>query len=213
MTTDDLVRELAADLQPVRRLRAVEQRTWVWGLLALGLVLAGVWAFGLRPDLVQKLSDRSFLAEVTALVVLCVLASRSAFHLSVPGLEHGWSTLARPAAALAVWALLVAARYPGEDPGSLSLNGLWCVLKLSMLSFAPTVAAFLMLRKAAPLRRAWTGGCALLAAGALAMVGVETMCAHDGAAHVLVFHVLPVAVAAVLGAAAGRWFLDRAPAR
>ncbi len=212
-TTDALVRDLVLDLEPVRRLRGAGRRTVVWGGLALVLVTLGTWVLGLRPDLFQRLADPAYLAETGALLFVFATASTSAFQLGVPGSDGGWTQRARPVAGLLAWALLVGVRHAGESSAArpLALQGLWCVATLVALGLTPALLALVMLRRAAPLQRGWAGWCALVSAGALAMVGVQAVCGKDDAAHVLAFHVVPLVVATVAGAAASLRLLDGKP--
>jgi hypothetical protein len=70
------------------------------------------------------------------------------------------------------------------------------------------LALFVMLRRAAPLRGAWSAALATLAAVALGAVATQFICPLDDPAHQLVGHVLPVAFLAVFGAIAGRRSLN-----
>lgn len=208
-TTDALVRSLTRDLTPVRRLRNVNTRTALWAGLAALCVALGTLALGLRPDLARKLSSAGYLGESAALVAVFVSAARCAFRLGVPGLEP--TPLARtvPAAAWALWVLQVASRW---SAGGMAIElaamswggGLPCIWRMLGLVLAPAAMGLIMLRKAAPRRRGWAGSCAALAASSLAMLGTQAVCARDAAGHVLVWHVMPVAAAALVGAAIGR---------
>jgi hypothetical protein len=211
-TTDALVRSLTSDLRPVRRLRNVNTRTALWAGLATLCVALGTFALGARPDLARKLSNAGYLAESGALVVMFVSAARCVFGLGVPGLEP--TTLARtvPAAAWALWVLRVASRW---SAGGMAIElaamswggGLPCIWRMLGLALIPAATGLIMLRKAAPQRRGWAGLCTTLAACSLAMLGTQAVCARDAAGHVVVWHMIPVAAAALVGAAIGRWIL------
>jgi hypothetical protein len=210
MTNDELVRRLVRDLRPVRRLCGFERRALLWAAVALGWMALVCAAIPARPDLGRKLGDGWFLAEAAALVTLFVASARSAFRSSVPGLG-GVRSL--PLVVLGVWVVLV-----GLDPSGASLAtapprfflpGSPCAWKTILLVFAPALAAFAMLRRAAPLREGWTGLFALLACGALAMLGTQVVCRNDSLRHVLIFHVGAVLAAAAVGVAAGRLLLPR----
>ena len=86
-------------------------------------------------------------------------------------------------------------------------GGLPCVWRMLGLALAPAVTGLIMLRKAAPRWRGWAGLCAVAAACSLAMLGTQAVCPRDAAGHVLAWHVLPVAAAALIGAAVGRRIL------
>jgi len=216
MTNDELVRKLVRELRPVRRLRGFEWRALAWAAVAFGWMAFVTHALGARPDLPRKLGETAFLAEGAALLALLVASARSAFRLSVPGLERAGSTRALPLLGLGAWMLLVIVDPSGRVAGSASapsflLPGSPCAWKTIVLVFAPALCAFFMLRRAAPLSEGWTGLFALLASGALAMLGTQVVCRNDSLRHVLVFHVGAVLAAAAVGMVAGRVFLRRRP--
>jgi hypothetical protein len=76
------------------------------------------------------------------------------------------------------------------------------------LSVVPGWWLFAMLRRAAPLRRAWAGALATLAAVAIGATATQFICPIDDPAHQLVGHMLPVAVLSMLGAIAGLRYLN-----
>jgi hypothetical protein len=86
-------------------------------------------------------------------------------------------------------------------------GGLPCIWRMLGLALTPAATGLIMLRKAAPRRRGWAGLCAALTASSLAMLGTQAVCARDAAGHVLVWHAMPVAAAALIGAAIGRRIL------
>lgn len=202
MTNDELVRALAADLRPVRRLARPESRGWRWAALALGCVAAGAMALGTRPDLGERLREGWFLLENGALLLVFLGAARSAFQLSVPGAARGRVARLVPALGLASWALLLAVRHLASGEAGPDW-GLGCVWRVIGLAAIPALAAWLMLRRAAPLRTGCTGWYTLLAAGAVAIVGTRALCANDAPLHMLVWHLLPVLLIAALGLVGG----------
>jgi hypothetical protein len=117
-----------------------------------------------------------------------------------------------PLVAGGVWALaLVVLLTTGGDPVQrvLALPFHWaCLIEIVGLSIVPGWALFAMLRRAAPLQRAWSAALATLAAVALAAVATQIICPVDDPAHQLVGHVLPVALRSVWGAIVGRRWLN-----
>jgi hypothetical protein len=218
MRTDDLLRSLVDEMGPVRRLRDGDGRALIWAGFAAVFVGIGIWALGMRSDLSAKLSDISFLMEGASVLAVFVLSARSAFQLSVPGMERSASTRTSPIVGLLGWFLLVAIRHaPGTDAPVLesvtSLAGMSCVSRIASLALAPAVAIFAMLRKAAPGRRRWTGLFALLSASAVAALGTQLLCAKDDPEHILLWHFGPVLIAGLIGATLGALFHDRSRTR
>src|SRR5712691_10060633 len=192
MESEEVVRSLARDLKPVRRLRGVEWRTLLWAGFALSCVSIGTYALGARSDLSWKIRDPAYLRDNALLLLIFVLSARSAFHLSVPGAERSAGARTLPIAGLLVWVCLKAAGHSPGTSDSLAgaaawMNGWPCVLKMTCLALPPTLAVLFMLRKAAPLNPGWTGWFALLSAGSLSILGSQILCAKDDPRHVFLW--------------------------
>src|SRR5712692_4932867 len=212
MRSEQVVRSLARNLKPVRRLYGVEWRTLLWAGFALLCVSIGTYALGPRSDLSWKIRDPAYLCESALLVLIFVFSARIAFHLSVPGAERSAGARTVPIAGLLAWVFLVAA---GHSPDSLAgaavlMNGWPCVWRMTGLALAPTLAVMFMLRRAASLSPGWTGWFALLSAGSLAILGTQILCAKDDLRHLFLWHFGPVLAAALVGIHLGRWLLTRA---
>jgi hypothetical protein len=211
MNDDELVRSLTADLAPVRRLPNAGARTRMWASVTVACVALGTIALGVRADFVHKLTDLPFLAENALLFAVFATAAWNAFQLSVPGASRSALARSAPALAFLAWLALVVARrfiIGGDDlPARAWPGGLPCVWRLFVLSIIPAAIGFVMLRRAAPHKRGTIGSFALLSAGALAMLGTQVVCAKDDPAHVFAWHIVPLALVAVLGVTAGRALL------
>ncbi|HEX2687186.1 MAG TPA: DUF1109 domain-containing protein [Kofleriaceae bacterium] len=209
MNREVVIQSLVAELTPVRRLRSVDTRASLWAGLAIACVALGCYGLGMRPDLSRKLSEIAFLAESVALIAIFASAARCAFQLGVPGVEPSAHLRIAPALAAFAWIFLVARRWSaGPAIGAMFwTEGLLCIARIAGLTLVPLVAIFVMLRRGAPRARGRTGILALVSATALAAAGTRLICAKDGAAHVLVWHAVPVAFAALVGIAAGRALL------
>lgn len=206
MTSERLVAALVADLKPVRRISAHGTRALIWAAFALIWVSFATGALGVRADLLHKLHDPSYVTESAALGLVFMLAGRVAFRLSVPGAASArWHSLA----AVIAWALAVVSRSDAALSSTLLSSGPACVWRMSALALVPGLAVLRMLRCAAALEPGWTGMSALLSTSALAMLGTQALCAKDDAGHVLVWHVVPVLLTALLGIGLGKLLLRR----
>ena len=163
-----------------------------------------------RPD--RWSSEPAFVALAAATLVTVLLSAAGAFVLSVPGAERSPAQRLMPLVAAGAWALMlvVLLTSSGDPVGrvlALPVHVL-CLIEIAGLAVVPVWALFAMLRRAAPLRRAWSAALATLASVALGAAGTQFLCPLDDPAHHLVGHLLPVALLAAGGAIAGRRSLD-----
>ena len=212
MRTDDLIVELARAAGPIRRLPQPSVRLARWTAAVVPLTAACVMAIGPRKDALLAIYQSTFVGIAAATLLTAVLAAAAAFVLSVPGAERTPVSRVMPLAAGGVWVLMLAVSLTrGGDPVRrlLALPFHWlCLIEIAGLGAVPGWALFAMLRRAAPLRRAWSAAFATLAAVALGAAATQFLCPIDDPAHQLVGHLLPVALLAAWGAMAGRRSLD-----
>src|SRR5262245_14941200 len=101
MDTEQLIRTLAEDASPVRRLASPLRRTIKWVSISLAASAVLVFAVGLRTDIATKLADVRFLTESAAALLTSALAAAAAFSAVTPG-RPLWERLL-PLPALAFW--------------------------------------------------------------------------------------------------------------
>src|SRR6516162_3494716 len=99
---DQLIRGLAADLRPVRRLRPPLMRALAW-LAVFAVLAAGLAVFANLDAVWQRISAAPDLwLAVIGSTVTAILAAIAAFELSLPDAPRIWAVLPLPAALL--WA-------------------------------------------------------------------------------------------------------------
>jgi hypothetical protein len=209
---DELIVQLARDAGPVRRLARPPVRLARWTAAALPMTAFAVIVIGPRPDVWTAIGQPAFAGLAVATLAMAVLAATGAFGLSVPGAERSRLHRVVPLVAGGMWALaLVVLLATGGDPVrrmlALPVHRL-CLIEIAGLSVVPGWALVTMLRRAAPLRRTWSGALATLAAAGLAALATQFMCPIDDPAHHLLGHLLPVALLSVCGAILGRRWLN-----
>ncbi|MEO8482775.1 MAG: NrsF family protein [Acidobacteriota bacterium] len=198
MKTDELILQLAKSALPVTPLPSPFVRLLRWLALAAALAAVAVLAIGPRADLAVAVTRPTFVVSLLALVVATLSSAAAAFVLSVPG--AGRSSLQRALAVAAtlawplVWFLVLA--NAGAGRGRLFHAG--CALEIAILSAVSGGALIAMLRRAAPLQPAWTGGIAATAAVTVASAATQVICPIDTAPHQLVGHIL---IASIVGSA------------
>ena len=212
MRTDELIVQLARAAGPVRPLPGPSVRLARWTAAAVSMTALGVIVIGPRADVLTAIYQPTFVALAVATLGTALLSAAGAFVLSVPGIERSPLQRAVPLLAGGVWALvLVVLLTTGGNPVQriLALPFHWaCVIEIVGLSIVPSWVLFVMLRRAAPLRRAWSAAFATLAAVALAAVATQVICPLDDPAHQLVGHLLPVALLSLSGTIVGRRWLN-----
>lgn len=208
MTNESLIRRLVADARPVRRWGAPGLRWACWLAPTLLLLIAATCLLGVREDLAQRGREPAFLLDVLGLLLLGMVSARSAFRLSVPMLQSA-TTWGLPLTGALLWLVLLSARALGAgifDAGP----GQACVLRITGLGMLPLLLGCRMQRRATPLEPAWTGLFLALASFAFAALASRAWCARDGAAHLLLWHCLPVFVLTGVAAATARHGLSTA---
>jgi hypothetical protein len=210
--TDELIVQLARAAGPVRPLPSPSVRLARWTAAAVPMTALGVIVIGPRVDVVNAIYQPTFAGLAAATLGTALLSATGAFVLSVPGAERSPLQRVAPLVAGGVWTLvLIILLTTGGDPVRrvLALPFHWaCLVEIAGLSIVPGWALFAMLRRAAPLRRAWSAALATLAAVALGAVATQFICPIDDPAHHLVGHVLPVAFLVAWGAIGGRRWLN-----
>jgi hypothetical protein len=205
--TDELIVQLARDARPVRPLPGPSVRLARWTAAILPLTAMGVLVVGPRKDVLTATLEPAFLGMALGTLCTALLAASSALVLSVPGAERSPVQRVAPllAGGLCSLALMVGLTSSGETLPRLFALPFHraCFIEIVAFSVVPGWVLFAMVRRAAPLRRAWAGALAMLGAVAIGAVATQFICPLDDPAHHLVGHVVPVAALSVFGAIAG----------
>ena len=210
----ELIDRLVRDATPVRPLATPAVRLARWVLAAALCLAAGVALVDLRPDLAQTMWTTSFLVQASLLVVTAVLAAAAALIGGVPGAEPTAATRWLPLAAVTAWAGWLLAAIIALP----AVSRVWwptpapeCGVDITLLGLVPGFLLWSLVRRAAPLRPAWTGLLAMLTAAAVGALGTQLVCSNNVAAHLLLWHFGPVMALALLGLELGRRLLRWRP--
>ena len=163
MQSEEIIRRLAANAPPVRRLAHPAWRATAWFMLSLAYAAAVVWVKGPRPDISARLMEPLFLVEVFAALATAMMAAAGAFCAECPG-RPLWERFA-PFPFLAVW---LASLGDGcwRDRLRLGPTGLSvqpdfiCFPAIMAASVAPAILIFIMIRRGAPIAPMTTTGLA-----------------------------------------------------
>lgn len=210
MRSEELIRSLAAEARPVKRLPHPAWRTAAWLSISLAYAAGFVWVTGVRPDIVQKLAEPRFLIEVTSALMTSMMAAAGAFCAGCPGRPLWERFGAFPFLAIWLASLGEGCWRQLEQGGSAALQlqvDLVCLGSILLVGFLPAVLILVMVRRAAPIAPMSTTGLAALAATALGAAALRLFHDQDVSLMLLVWQFGTVLTVATLAFLAGRLFL------
>src|SRR5712692_6156388 len=189
--TSDLIASLAADLEPVRRLRPPVTRAACWLLLAAVVLTLLAIDQGIRPDLAQRMQDPAFAIRMAASLLTGVLAAIAAFLVSLPDRSRLWLLL--PVPALVVWLSNIGyqclVQWIAIGPDGISFGETArCLATLVLTSLPLSLAMLVMLRYAAPLRPTAATFMGSLAVAAITATALSLFHTIDATAMILMWN-------------------------
>jgi hypothetical protein len=196
---EHLIRDLATDLVPVRRLRSPTVRALGW-LAVVAMLAVALAMFADVPAMERRLSVPDMWLAVTGSVLTAILAALAAFQLSLPDANRAWALLPLPAALLWVVAsglgCLRAWLVPGTHIAELH-DARDCLIFIIGISIPLSVLMIVMLRRACSLQPGLTAAIAGLATAAAAATLLNFFHPFDAAATDLAVHTCAVALVIV----------------
>ena len=206
MQTDQIIEQLAAQLQPVRVLHSPAQRALLW-LALVGAVSAVLIIAYAHSSALQRMASPRVALECLGTLLTAVTAIVAAFELSVPDRSPHWVWLPLPP--LALW---LAASGVGCLRNGLSLHGQaglagdspHCFVFISAASVPLAVFLFWMLRRARPMDPLPVAATGTLGVAATAAFILEFFHPFDVTVIDLALHLAAVGLIVVLGTALRR---------
>jgi hypothetical protein len=200
---EELIRELARDLDPVRPIPRI--RTVTAGVVVLWLAVAaiGLGVLGMRPDLAHAMIGVPGVAIVfTGLGLAGLGGVIAALALGVPGRER----LARVALVLAVLGMVSAAGVgtllvaisPVADAGVSWSGDFACLAVAVLVGLLPAVGVVWFAGRALPFRPVIAVLAAAAGTAALGAITAQASCPHSEMRHLLVAHALAPAFGVLL---------------
>ena len=200
---EDLIRDLARDLDPVHPIPRI--RNVIAGVVALWLLIAamGLTVLGLRPDMAEAVIGARGVAVVFAGLGLAGLGGVvAALAMGVPGRE----ILARGALTLAVLGMVVAA---GVGTVLFAMNrateahvpltaDLACLSVALLVGLLPALGMVWFAGRSVPFRPLILVLAAAAGAASLGAITAHASCPHTEMRHLLVAHALAPAVGVLL---------------
>jgi len=206
MKTEALIKTLADDATPVRRLLPPERRALLWLAVTLVYLTGAVLAIGLRPDIGEMLHDARALVETGAALTTAILAAMAAFCAACPG-RALWER-ALPLPALALWFGLLAWSALEAETGApvqafMAYVNVTSLLVLLGLGVPPTLLLLVMLRRGVPIVPIVAGALAMLAVASMICTSLRFVLAENAGAPLILWHFGLIAPLSLLGAVIG----------
>lgn len=200
-STNQLIREMADDLQPVETLRRRDGLLLVLAA-ALATVIAIEFIVGLWRGALAGEASTFYVLTNGLLLILGCAASSSVLRMASPqvGNQHEgprWAALAVAVLPVAALLALLGHDHPTDELNA--LYGLKCMA--ASVGAASLIAAALItwLRRGAPVSPATAGTHLGIASTALGSAAYGLACPLDGTTHLGIWHVLPVVIGAIVG--------------
>ena len=211
---DALIRALAADVRPIRRLAPPSLRAlgWLAVVAALAAALASFADLGAMARRLGTVPDM-WLA-VTGSTLTAILAAFAAFQTAMPDRRAAWALLPLPALILWIAASGLGCLRTWIVPGTHDATmheARTCLVFILGVSVPLSVLLVAMLRRAYPLRPNLTATMGGLAAAAAAATLLNFFHPYDAAATDLAVHAAAVAIVVLANRVVGA-FMQRSPA-
>lgn len=210
MRTDDLISQLSANLEPVKRdaVGRLLLAMIVIGMIGSAAVMFGV--LGLRHDFSSAIVSFGMWTKLAYTFAVAVFAFFLVERAGRPGADMSKPALllALPILSIVLLAIMQVSA-PGADMPKLVLGHSSRVCAFNVLIVAlPTLAAtFLALRRLAPTRLTLAGAVAGLFAGAAGAFVYSFHCTEGTAPFIAIWYSLGIVLTMAVGALLGRHFL------
>ena len=197
---EELVDTLAQDAAPVKPAPHPLKLSLGWAAAAVGYLVLSLWISGLRPDLMQKLHEPWFAAELVVLTLIFLSTSLSAAVLAFPDLHQMKKTAWAPAGLFALFVVIIFfARRADVPPAPLPMHSFECTASITLFALLPAVWTFFSMRKFASTHSHWAGSVALLFAFSVGALWLRLYELNDSIIHVIEWHYLPMLGIGLIG--------------
>lgn len=205
---DELIARLAQDTALVKIAPHPFMLTAKWTGGAVVYLLLSLMFFGMRPDLMTKLHETWFAAEIASLAGVLISTALSAALLSYPDLHQKRRIVFAPIAAFALFALVIFFAWRADSPSSpLPIHNIECTRSITMISLLPAALMFYAMRKFASTHYLWSGTLALLFAFSVGALWERLHEQTDSIIHVIEWHYLPIIGFGIIGMWLGKALL------
>jgi hypothetical protein len=190
---DELIATLAEDPVAVKPAPHPYTLSLKWIVIATVYLLVSTVFSGTRPDLMNKLHQPLFVAEIIALSGIFIATTLSAALLSFPDLHQMRRLAFTPLITFALLLIVMCLAWLSDQPGSpLPVHSIECTLSITLFSLLPAIWTFFEMRKFASTHYHLAGSIALLSAFSVGALWLRLHEATDSIVHIIEWHYLPM---------------------
>jgi len=187
-------------LAPHPFLLSLKWMGWAVAYLLLSFIFSG-----LRPDLMLKLHEPWFDAEIALIVSIFVATTVSAAILSFPDMHQMRKLASAPAILFALFLLMMFLSWRTDNPPApLPVHSFECTVNITLFSLLPATWTFYAMRKFASTHYHWAGSISLLSAFSAGALWLRLHEVNDSITHVVEWHYLPM-----IGIGLAGWWLGK----
>jgi hypothetical protein len=205
---DELIDKLARDGAAVKPAHHPVVLSLEWITVAVFYIAVALMISGIRSDLMVKLHEIWFAAEIASLVAIFITTSLSAALLSFPDLHQMRRVVLAPSITFAAFAVVMYFAWHADTPPSpLPIHSFECTLSITTLAILPAVWILYVMRKFASTHLYWAGSVALLFAFSIGALWLRLYEQTDSIKHVIEWHYLPMIAFGIIGLWLGKIML------
>ena len=205
---DELIDKLAHEGAAVKPAPHPVLLSLGWIAVAVFYLAVALMFSGFRADLMLKLHETWFAAEIAALAAIFIATSLSASLLSFPDLHQMRRVALAPALTFTLFALVMLFAWRADSPPSPPpVHSFECTFSITMLAVLPAVWTFYVMQKFASTHHYCAGSIALLSAFSIGALWLRLYEQADSIMHVIEWHYLPMIIIGLAGMRLGKLIL------
>ncbi len=202
--TQSLIDSLSSDLKEVKVCCHPLKKALPWILGSFIYLALGVFVFGVRFDMGERLLDSTYLFEMGLIVAMSFSAALCSLWLSVPDMRGQRWMLAVPITFFGALVFWIALRFV-FDLGDMPHIG-WhhCLNEAIIFGAIPAAALCFLSSRGKTTQPGMMLFMNVIAIGGLGYIGLRIVCGSDDIGHLFVFHFFPYIVIGLFISALGR---------
>lgn len=212
MNTEDLINQMSSNLKPVRPQSSPSVFSIQFSFFSFLLICLGVLFFHFRSDLLNQLTNQTFILEILFSLSLMASGFLLIAWTTSPGRQHG--TLYKIGTSLTFLVLLILNCYRLSLSSipfyktPVMMTDLKCFMMVLAYSTMLSFTIFTAVKKRVVTSPTFVGALIGLISAGSGVAAISLHCANTGLIHLSLYHfILPLIVSSSLGGFAGKYFL------